>query len=58
MHGFLVTIALEIEAQGLFEAAGVPVLYTGLGKVNAAITLAARLAEIHARGSALPASIA
>jgi adenosylhomocysteine nucleosidase len=54
MHGFLVTVALEIEAQGLFEAAGVPVLYTGLGKVNAAIALAARLAELRARGAALP----
>jgi adenosylhomocysteine nucleosidase len=54
MHGFLVTVALEIEAQGLFEAAGVPVLYTGLGKVNAAIALTARLAELRVRGVALP----
>jgi adenosylhomocysteine nucleosidase len=54
MAGFLVTIALEIEAQGVFEAAGVPVLYTGLGKVNAAIALAGRLAELRAAGQALP----
>jgi adenosylhomocysteine nucleosidase len=32
-------MALPIEAQGLFERAGVPVLYTGLGKVNAALAL-------------------
>jgi len=51
---FLVTVALEIEAQGLFEAAGIPVLYTGLGKVNAAISVASKLAELRVQGSALP----
>jgi adenosylhomocysteine nucleosidase len=40
----LPVIALEREAQGVFERAGVAVLYTGLGKVNAAMTLARRLA--------------
>ena len=52
---YLVTVALEIEAQGVFEAAGVPVLYTGLGKVNAAIALAGHLAQLSTRGEALPA---
>lgn len=49
----LVVIALELEAQGLFERAEVRVLYTGLGKVNAALVLARQLATLRARG-ALP----
>jgi adenosylhomocysteine nucleosidase len=44
----LVVMALELEGQGAFEHAGVPVLYTGLGKINAALVLAARLAEYRA----------
>jgi adenosylhomocysteine nucleosidase len=47
-------MALEIEAQGLFARAGVPVLYTGLGKVNAAMALARRLSDYRASGRALP----
>ena len=46
----LVVMALEIEAQGLFAEAGVDVLFTGLGKVNAAHRLTRRLAEERARG--------
>ena len=42
----LVTMALRAEGAGRFEAAGVEVLYTGVGKVNAAIVLTRRLAEI------------
>jgi len=49
----LVVIALELEGQGLFEQAEVSVLYTGLGKVNAALSLARRLATLRAQG-ALP----
>ena len=52
-HLPLVVIALEIEGQGLFEQAGVSVLYTGLGKVNAALSLARRLSTLRAQG-ALP----
>jgi adenosylhomocysteine nucleosidase len=40
----LVVMALRAESQGVFEAAGVPVLYCGVGKVNAAITLTRALA--------------
>lgn len=40
----LVVMALEIESQGLFAANDVPVLYTGLGKVNAAMVLTHHLA--------------
>lgn len=39
----LVVIALHGEAAGVFEAAGVPVLYCGVGKVNAAIALTREL---------------
>ncbi|HET7545965.1 MAG TPA: hypothetical protein VFK05_39120 [Polyangiaceae bacterium] len=47
----LVVIALEVEGQGLFERAEVDVLYTGLGKVNAALSLARRLSTLRARGA-------
>jgi adenosylhomocysteine nucleosidase len=46
----LVVIALEIEGQGLFERADIGVLYTGLGKVNAALMLARKLATLRAQG--------
>jgi adenosylhomocysteine nucleosidase len=46
----LVVIALEIEGQGLFESADVSVLYTGLGKVNAALSLARKLSSLRAQG--------
>jgi adenosylhomocysteine nucleosidase len=50
----LVVMALPIESQGVFEREQVPVLFTGLGKVNAAMTLARRLAGYRAAGRALP----
>ena len=50
----LVVMALEIEAQGVFERAGVPVLYTGLGKVNAALSLMRALRDYHHAGQGLP----
>src|SRR5882724_2084108 len=46
----LVVVALEIEGQGLFERADVSVLYTGLGKVNAALSLARKLSTLRAQG--------
>ncbi len=46
----LVVMALPLESQGIFEQAGVRVLYCGVGKVNAAIALARELAGyVHAR---------
>jgi adenosylhomocysteine nucleosidase len=48
----LVVLALELESQGLFEAAKVDVLYTGLGKVNAAIALTRKLATLRHEGRA------
>jgi adenosylhomocysteine nucleosidase len=50
----LVVIALREEGQGLFENHGVPVLYTGIGKVNAAIVLTRRLADYRQVGASAP----
>ena len=50
----LVVMALEIESQGVFQAAGIPVLYTGVGKVNAAHALTRKLAEYRHTNRALP----
>ena len=36
---WLVVMALPLEAQDVFEQAGIQVLYTGVGKVNAAMVL-------------------
>lgn len=50
MTDVLVVMALEAEAQGRFDERGVDVLFTGLGKVNAAYRLTRRLAEEKALG--------
>ena len=50
----LLVMALPMESQGRFEGAGIPVLYTGVGKVNAAYTLTRRLAEYRHAGAPLP----
>jgi adenosylhomocysteine nucleosidase len=50
----LIVMALPQESRGLLERAGASPLYTGVGKVNAAIALARRLAEIRGRGEELP----
>ncbi|HET9475757.1 MAG TPA: 5'-nucleosidase [Steroidobacteraceae bacterium] len=42
----LIVMALPQESRGELERAGAQVLYTGVGKVNAAATLARRLAEM------------
>jgi adenosylhomocysteine nucleosidase len=54
VSSLLVVMALELESQGLFAARGVPVLYTGIGKVNAAYRLTRALAEHRARYGELP----
>ncbi len=46
----LVVMALELEAQGRFRERDVDVLFTGVGKVNAAYRLTRRLAEERAAG--------
>jgi adenosylhomocysteine nucleosidase len=50
----LVVMALAAESAGVFEAAGVPVLYCGVGKVNAAITLTRELRRHAEAGRRLP----
>jgi adenosylhomocysteine nucleosidase len=50
----LLVMALAMESQGLFEREGVPVLYTGLGKVNAALSLMRALRDNRHAGRTLP----
>jgi adenosylhomocysteine nucleosidase len=50
--GILVVMALSAEGAGRFESAGVDVLYTGVGKVNAAVALLRRLAVRRQSGAA------
>ena len=50
----LVVMALEIESHGLFAAKNVPVLYTGIGKVNAAHRLTRALTEYRVKHGAVP----
>lgn len=50
----LVVVALRAESAGVFEAAGIPVLYCGVGKVNAAMALARELARYRLQGHAMP----
>ena len=50
----LVVMALPLESQGVFESAGIPVLYTGIGKVNATYALTRRLAEYRHAQQPLP----
>jgi adenosylhomocysteine nucleosidase len=50
----LVVVALRAESAGVFEAAGIPVLYCGVGKVNAAIALTRELTRYAQQGQAMP----
>jgi adenosylhomocysteine nucleosidase len=50
----LVVAALKAELAGVFEAAGVPVLYCGVGKVNAAIALTRELTRYALHGATMP----
>ena len=50
----LVVIALSAESANVFEDAGVPVLYCGIGKVNAAMALTRELTRYAERGQATP----
>jgi adenosylhomocysteine nucleosidase len=50
----LIVMALPLESQGVFERAGIPVLYTGIGKVNAAYNLTRRLSEYARAGIPMP----
>ena len=50
----LVVMALRAESAGVFEAAGVPVVYCGVGKVNAAIALTRELTRYVLQDQAMP----
>jgi adenosylhomocysteine nucleosidase len=50
----LVVVALREESAGVFEAASIPVLYCGVGKVNAASALARALTRYALHGRAMP----
>ncbi|HEX3398285.1 MAG TPA: 5'-nucleosidase [Steroidobacteraceae bacterium] len=54
LPGILVVMALRVESAGVFEAAGVPVLYCGVGKVNAAIALTKELSRYAQQGQEMP----
>jgi adenosylhomocysteine nucleosidase len=50
----LVVMALRLESQGVLERAGIPVLYCGVGKINATHALTRQLAEYRHAGRAPP----
>ena len=50
----LVVMALRVESSGVFETAGVPVLFCGVGKVNAAIALMKELSRYVHGGQHMP----
>jgi adenosylhomocysteine nucleosidase len=50
----LVVFALRTESAGVFESANIPVLYCGVGKVNAAIALTRELARYTQHGQVPP----
>jgi adenosylhomocysteine nucleosidase len=52
----LVVMALPMESRGRLERSGAPLVYTGVGKVNASMTLARELASRRAAGR-LPAVV-
>jgi len=54
LPGVLVAMALAAEGAGRFEARDIAVLYTGVGKINAAIALTRALANYRHAGAELP----
>jgi len=54
LPGTLVVVALRAETAGVFEAAGIPVLYCGVGKGNAAMALARELACYRLQAQKMP----
>lgn len=55
LPAILPVMALRAESDGVFEKAGISVLYCGVGKVNAAISLTHELARYEHTGQAMPA---
>lgn len=50
----LVVMALPAESAGRFKQSGITVLYTGIGKVNAALSLMRRFSDYRRAGRGLP----
>jgi adenosylhomocysteine nucleosidase len=50
----LVVVALRAESAGVFETAGIPVLYCGVGKINAAIALTRELTRYSLQHQVMP----
>jgi adenosylhomocysteine nucleosidase len=50
----LVVVALMAESAGVFEAAGVPIVHCGVGKINAAVTLTRELVRYEHQGRPMP----
>jgi adenosylhomocysteine nucleosidase len=50
----LVVVALQAETAGVFAAAAIPVLYCGVGKINAAMALTAALVRYEIDGQPMP----
>ena len=50
----LIVMALEAEADGMFEAADITPLYCGVGKINAAVALTKELSRNRIAGEPLP----
>ena len=50
----LAVAALRAETAGVFERAAIPVLYCGVGKVNAAMALTEQLAQYRFHGQPMP----
>ncbi len=50
----LVVVALQTESAGVFEAAGVPIVHCGVGKINAAVSLTRELGRYECLGQPLP----
>lgn len=50
----IVVMALKIESQDVLEGAGISVVYTGVGKINAAWTLTRKIAEYRHANRSLP----
>src|ERR1700760_188733 len=50
----LAVVALRAETDGVFETAGMPVVYCGVGKVNAAMVLSEQLAQYRFQQQPMP----
>ena len=50
----VVVVALRAETAGVFEAADIPVIYSGVGKINAAMALMDQLTQYRLQQKSMP----